>query len=491
MSDLRAPSVEHDGAEPHDGAGFRRAAWFGSIVGTVGWLWVLTHARWRVFSPARTLGDSILSAQAHAWLHGRWNLDPRVLGIEAFKIDGEYHTYFGPVPSLLRLPVVAFTDRFDARLGIASMTLALAVVLVATASLHRRIREFVRPGAPLGRGELVVVGAVQCAVAMGSVVTFLGSHPLVYHEMELWGIAGALTTAVASLAFIASPSVRSAAACGAAAAMTIGSRPSVGFGAVCTVGVLALVQFRRGWRSTTTVAIVLATALPLVAYAAVNVARFGAPFSLPLDKQVFTTGDPALGIPPDAHRQATLAANGGSLFGLRFAPTTALQYARPDAVRLDATFPWVNFPHWRAHVVGDAVFDTIDRSSSIPASMPAWTLFAVVGVVALALGRTAGTRRARAVLPALLGGVVGTAFVLTIAYVAQRYLADFFPPVLVAALVGLQVCALVRRRAFVACLAVIAVVGCWPSFALARQYQRPLSSTDPDYGRGVDTSTSR
>ena len=115
--------------------------------------------------------------------------------------------------------------------------------------------------------------------------------------------------------------------------------------------------------------------------------RFGAPFALPLEKQVFTTYD--------AQRQATLAANGGSLFGAKFVPTTLLQYARPDAVRFDSTFPFVNFPHHRAHVVGHVVFDTLDRSSSMPASMPGFSAPGVDRRVALLRGPEPESRRRR------------------------------------------------------------------------------------------------
>ena len=183
--------------------------------------------------------------------------------------------------------------------------------------------------------------------------------------------------------------------------------------------------------------------------------------------------------------------NGGSLFGAKFAPTTLLQYGRPDALRFQSSFPWVNFPRWRAHVLGGVVFDTIDRSSSIPASMPGFTLLACFGVVALVRGRRGSPLHpSRIVLPSVVGGAAGTVFVITIAYVAQRHLADFFPPLLVLALVGVQALALRPNRRVVTAVIAVCIVGTWIGFGLARVYQHNLRPGDPDWGRGTRTISS-
>ena len=454
---------------------------------------MLTEARFDLFTRNAFLGG-VHDAQARALLHGHWDVPASTLGIEAFKIDGRYYTYFGPWPTLLRMPVVALTHRLDGRLTVVSMIVACVVALAATSSVHRQLREALRPDAPFGRSEALWVGAFQFAVAMGSVVTFLGSRPLVYHEMELWGVAGALTTAATSIAFLRRQSVRSALLLGGAATITLLSRPSVGFGAVVTVGLVFLGALRgrtvaRDRRIV--VALAAAAAVPVLLYGATNVARFGGPFSLPLDKQVFTTGDPATGLPADTLRQAALAANGDSLFGVKFAPTTLLQYGRPNALRFQSSFPWVNFPRWRAHVLGGVVFDTIDRSSSIPASMPGFTLLACFGVVALVRGRRGSPLHpSRIVLPSVVGGAAGTVFVITIAYVAQRYLADFFPPLLVLALVGVQALALRPNRRVVTAVIAVCIVGTWIGFGLARVYQHNLRPGDPDWGRGTRTISS-
>ena len=342
---------------------------------------------------ATTLLGGIHDAQARALFAGHWNLPLRDLGIEAFKIHGKYQTYFGIWPTVLRMPVLALTHRFDGGLTGPSMLLALVVALWATAGIHWQLRARLSPAeganepASMGRGEWWATAGFQALVGCGSIVVFLASRPLVYHEMEMWGIAGGLAAGDQLLRCVQAPTARRAAVCGAAAAVALLSRPSVGFGVVATIGlfwIVAVFRRRDTWRYI--VALAAAAIIPLAMYGAMNIARFGSPFSLPLQKQVFTTFD--------AQRQATLAANGGSLFGAKFVPTTVLQYARPDAVRFDAKFPFVDFPLHRAHIVGNVVFDTLDRSSSLPASMPGLSALALIGGYALVRGREQ-YRRAR------------------------------------------------------------------------------------------------
>jgi hypothetical protein len=467
-------------------ARFVRANLVGDAVGFAICAWLLAIAPTNALT---SLLGSIDDKQARRLFQGHWDLPFKDLAIEAFKIHGHYETYFGIWPAVLRMPVLAVTHRFDGRMTGASMLLALAVALGASGGIHWQLRALLHDAgpdadpAPVGRGEWWATAAFQAALGGGSIATFLASRPLVYHEMEMWGIAGGLASANCLLRYLHAPSLRRAGACCFAASITLLSRPSVGFGVLASFGLVWLVAIvRRHDPVRLLVAFAGAGLVPLVLYGAMNIARFGSPFSLPLQKQVFTTYD--------TQRQAALAANGGSLFGIKFVPTTLLQYARPDAIRFGRGFPFVNFPHERAHVIGHVVFDTLDRSSSLPTSMPGFCALALVGAFLLLRGARPGYRRARALLwPIVVGGVLGTGFALTIAFVANRYLADFMPPLVVLAIVGLR--ALIdssrgRSRQVVRVGAVaLFLIGVWISLGLAIVYQRDLKPGDPDYGRGV------
>jgi hypothetical protein len=454
--------------------------------------WMITNARFDFFK--REPFGQIQDAQARALFHGRWNIPPDVAYIEGFQIHGKTFTYFGPFLAVLRMPVLLVTDRLDGRLTIVSMILAFVVLLIAATHLQWRLRSILRADQPVTTGEAVVVGVFTFLIGAGSIVVFLGSIGLVYHEVELWGIAWAVAAADGIVGFAIRPSRANAIWASVFAVAAMMTRVSVGVGAVVALGLVAGAQLlRRIWPDHLRAPARLAPGadargrwnlVPLIAgivlavglYGAVNEARFGSPYQLPLDKQVFTQ--------INARRRAALAANGGSLFGAKFVPTNLVQYGRPDALRLSSRFPYVDFPP-AAPVIGGVTYDTISPASSVPASMPGFTVLAIAGVVFLLR-----PRRARATIdvarlwPPIVGGVLGTAFVLTIAFIANRYLADFFPPLLFAALIGGQRVGqwfddgVVRgARAFaVGALVVLFLAGGWISFGLGRVYQRPAAA---------------
>lgn len=484
---------------------FAAACAAGGAPATFVFAWMITHGRWNFFAK-QTLGD-VQDAQARSLFHGRWNVPFDAVGFEGFKIHGHYYTYFGLFPAVLRMPVLLVTNRLDGKLTILSMLLGLVLLLAGASHLHWRLRGALRGDRALTWIEAAAAGTITFLVGAGSIVTFLGSQGLIYHEVELWGVTWAVLAADALVVFAVTPSRRAALFAVVAMTCALMTRVSVGLGAVAAVAIVAGAQLLRkfGPRWTRalgrlgpgpdasgrsyTVTLIVGIVVALALYAAVNDARFGTLFRLPLDKQVFTQ--------LDAQRRAALAHNGGSLFGARFVPTNLLQYVRPDAVRPASHFPWVNFPKHRAKVIGNVVFDTIDRSSSLPASMPGFVVLGIVGLVALARPRRfpTGFDAARLWAP-IVGGALGTVFVLTIAFVAHRYLADFFPALLFAALIGVQRVAVAvehrgataSTRAGVAGLVALCLIGGWISFGLGRVYQRPVRPGDPEYTRGVPTS---
>ncbi len=217
--------------------------------------------------------------------------------------------------------------------------------------------------------------------------------------------------------------------------------------------------------------------VPLLLYVAINEVKFHTLFSLPLEKQAFSAAS--------ASRQAALAANGGSLFGVKFIPTALVQYLRPDALSFHRLFPWVGFPG-AAAVVGNVRFDTLDWASSAPATMP---VLVGTGLVGLFGAFRRGSRRpvgVEAVRAPLAGAAAGAAATLTIAYVANRYLADAFPLIAVASLAGVW---MLRswfghgRRVVTAAgaivIALLGLFGIWANLGLGLTYQRLVVATVP------------
>jgi hypothetical protein len=477
-----APTESASTRTGSDGRRFALACASGGALATFVYCWMITNARWD-FGRRQPFG-TIHDAQARSLLDGRWDVPLADVGFEGFKIGGKYYTYFGPFPALLRMPLL-LVAHVDGQLTIASMAIALIVLLATASHLQWRVRSVLRPEQALGWGEAALVGLFTFAIGAGSIVAFLSSRGLVYHEVELWGIAWAVATTDALVGFAIKPTRRGAIVAGVCTTGAMMTRVSVGIAAVVALSLVALGQILReqgrghglarfgpgsdsGSRSHVLV-LVLGIVVACGLYAGVNVARFGSPTALPLDKQVFTE--------IDEQRRIALDENNGSLFGLKFAPTGVVQYLRPDAIRFSSAFPWVDFPG-RATVIGDVEYDTLDRSSSLPASMPGFTILAIVGFVVLIRPRSTKTTFDLARFwPPVIGGLLGTAFVLTIAYVAHRYLADFFPPLLFLAIIGAQRCIQLYerkpRRAWAVALVAVFVAGAWFSWGLGRVYQGP------------------
>src|SRR4051794_15736218 len=112
----------------------RRRFTIAAVVGSMAALVVF----WVLLARTPSIFGGILDAQARALLHGHWNIPLHTFGYpeEAFLIHGRYYTYFGLWPSIVRMPVLLVTHRFDGGLTVASMLLAFTVTMVSTARLH-------------------------------------------------------------------------------------------------------------------------------------------------------------------------------------------------------------------------------------------------------------------------------------------------------------------------------------------------------------------
>ena len=482
MIDSQATVAADTGARQR----FRRAALVGALLAAPIFYWMVNAGQLNPFH-AEIFGN-FYDIQAHSLFDGHWDVPARAVAFEGFLIDGKTYLYFGPVPALLRLPIVAITDSLDGKLTQVSMLAAFAVALVFVTRLSWRIRGLVRGDAPVSRLELWAVGAYVFLIATGSVMFFLASRAFAYHETELWGAALALAAYDAILAVLLEPSRRWIILAGLWTSAAFLTRATVGAGPLVALAiVIAVLVLRRIWpRRLGGVArwfaapdelgsarlfwwLAAAAALPVVLYVYVNYSRFGSFFGLPFDHQVYSQFNPA--------RRRALADNGGSLFGLKFLPTQLLQLVRPDGWRFDSLFPWIAFPR-PATVLGGVTFDTRDWASSIPATMPALTLLGGTGVVLLV--RRAGAAAVRA---PLIGAVIGGLATLTIAFVANRYMSDLLPAIVLASLVGLHALLGAARRAprrtwtrvFAVAALVLVPISLWVNFALAFSYQRALS----------------
>jgi hypothetical protein len=500
---------------------FTIACLIGGVIAVIGYVLVL-HVGSGGFFRQETFGN-FFDTQANAWLHGRWNVPPGVFFIEGFRHGAKTYTYFGPWPALLRLPLLAITGSPSGHLTPLSMTIAFAVAMVGVAMTQWRLREMFRPGRPLGRGELALSGAVVFATGCGTTLLFLASRAWVYHEALMWGVALSIVAYERTIAFMMRPTRGRLVAAAIFAGLAFLSRASVGTGPMIALGLVLVGRLlravhdrwsarrarasdadseaevpdatpaRRGvmryldWlggaddRRTWIIPIFIALAIPSIIFVYVNYAKFGTLFSIPWRHQELTLINPR-------HRRI-LDQNGGTYFGLKFAPSTLFQYFRPDALSFDPHFPWVMFPRFTPHIFGGVEFDTLDPSTSLVTSMPAFTLLGIVGLIAAVFPRFGRTREAAWLRVPLIGAIGGVGPTIAISFIAERYLGDFVPLIVLAALIGIQV--LMRRnegrerrgaaRVWIVVVSVLALFGVWVNGGLAVVYARlyvPQHDTD-------------
>jgi hypothetical protein len=441
-------------------------------------------------------GRGVLSGfydeQARSLLDLRWDVPAPAVSIEGFRVGHKTYMYFGPFPALLRLPVVAVTERLDGRLTPLSLLLAFVVAMVFTVRLAWRIRPLVRPDQPLGRGEAWAVGGFVFLTGVGTVLLFLAAEPIVFHEAELWAIALALGAFDLIIGAARSPTTGRVVMAGVLTLLTVLTRGVVGAGPVLALGLFAVAALAPATRRlvglpedargrAVALRFAIAACVPIVIYAYINYAKFGTLFSLPFEKQAGTA--------VSADHRRVLAANDGSMVGLQFVPTTVLQYFRPDALHFSQLLPWVAFPG-PATIVGDTVFDQRILTSSVVNSMLLSTVLAVVGIVALVRARAAEAgARALAVLrvPVVAAAVASTA-VLAFGFIAQRYLGDFVPVVVLLATVGLfrvvswtgRLTRPAWRRLLVGGVVLLGVVSVWWSVGFTIYHQQ---ASTPDDGK--------
>ncbi|HEV7757851.1 MAG TPA: hypothetical protein VGO78_02640 [Acidimicrobiales bacterium] len=531
-------TVGIDGLTSSDRVRLRRA-WWGAALPTLAlFSWVLTAGRWDLLQ--RQYFDNFFDAQTRAMFDGRLDVPPDVVGFEGFITHGKTYIYFGPFPAFLRMPLMALTDRYDGRLTTLSILAATVALVYAAFRLSCSLRRLVRGTDPVGRRELWATAGLSVAV-LAAPPLFLMSSAVVYHEATMWGLAFTVGAydgivrwqrdrrgwrlLVISLLF----------------AGGLMSRQTVALGPVAALGLVGLAELIRLWRNRPAldldaapgldappeetipaapavpaadaddpaepeprpapqpelrpkataglrpllglaVALALTAFIPLAISSAFNQAKLGQLFGLPMGRQAFAENL--------TNRAAVLEEN-PSYASASFLGTTSWTYLRPVGLDVRRDLPWIDFPRTGPEVVGgeDVTFDVLDWSSSLPVTAPALTVLTVGGLV-----WTVRTRRRRGpdarLWPYWVGTVVGSTSVLLFAFIANRYLADLYPVVVVGGLIGFHAAGQAsarwrpgRRRVLLGGVGVLIVAGLVVNLALALEYQRERGPVVPEAWR--------
>ncbi|MGA2837614.1 MAG: hypothetical protein ABSF84_13540 [Acidimicrobiales bacterium] len=429
---IRAESPERVVASPDPGRRrFTVASLVGVVVAALPFLWIL----WGTWEPPSffrklTYEANFYDLQTRAMFHGGLAIPKGSIGVEGFVVGGRTYTYFGLFPSVLRMPILAVTHSFDGRLTAPSILLAWLVTAAFFVPLCWRVRLLVRGDAPVGWAEAASFGVLTTTFLGGSVFLLLGAVPYVFSEDLAWSVALTVGSIFCLLGVVVRPSWGRVVASGGLMICANQDRSTTGWatvvGAVLIAGWFLLgkggEERRRWW-----LPVAAAGGIALLLGCAVNYAKFGALFGLPIKDQVYSM--------TNAYRQRFLAANHDSEVGTAFIPSNLLAYLRPDGIEFSSVFPFITLPASPAPALGGVLFDRLYRTASVTASMPLLSGLSIWGLVtAFRPHPVAMVSRTRLLL--LAAGSAGAALMLW-GYIAPRYLADFLPFLAIGSAVGL------------------------------------------------------
>lgn len=410
---------------------FTVAVAIGGAVAAVPFLWTL-WSLWGAPSPIRSTvyEANFYDLQTRAIFHGHLWLANGAIGIEAFVHGGHEYTYFGLFPSLLRIPILLVTSRFDGKLSAPSLLTAWTLTGVLAAMLMWRVRILIRGETALGRLEAVALGVLEATILSGTVFVLLASTPYVFSEDIAWSICLTVGSLFALLGVVERPSWGRIILSFVFVLAANLDRATTGWACVVAAvligiwfGIGRLRREQRRW----CLPLIGVGVIPLLVGCAVNYAKFGVLFGVSNFEQIWTH--------VNAYRRVFLAANHNAEEGVIFVPSNLLAYLRPDGIRWTPNFPFVTLPGSPPAALGGVLFDRRYRTASLTASSPLLVALSIWGLIVAfkprPVGRVALTR-----ILLLSAGAAGAALLLW-GYIAPRYLGDFVPFLVLAGAVGM------------------------------------------------------
>ncbi|HKP02514.1 MAG TPA: hypothetical protein VJU77_04045 [Chthoniobacterales bacterium] len=455
------------------------------FVSLIVWCWFVTWGDWKFFQPEEFCG--FYDAYARSILHGHFDVPRSAIGLEAFTFEGKTYGYFGIAPALLRIPLVLIFPNMDGQWSRVMMLAAAMISLICAYALLRMFHGSERQPTP---GERVLHSIFIVSAGVGSTVVFLIGRSYTFHEALMWSGAFALLFAWALARYFQRPQTKFLLLAAAFSFMSFHSRATTGAGAVLAMAIVAAVLAVRASgkpafaaamfglgkveRSGRQAAIALAAvAITAAIYFGVGYAKFKTFEPMPMRYYDFYNQFPI-----------RMRITQGKQLHLRNVPSAIATYFGVHGFRIKDDFPWL-YPEEEQTVIGWPRNDVIEPFSTVPVSMPALSLLAVIGIAALGSGSNESLKRARLPAVALFAG---GSLVLATVGVTGRYLHDFYPALIMCAAAGVaRLGSSPRLRSINALAAVLAAVSIVLNCSFSFIHQRKNFDTSEQLQQRVNS----
>ena len=415
---------------------FANASLIGGIVALFGFVTLIS--RFFTSFDRVLFGSDFYDVQATSMLHGHFFVSPNVAQLEGIAVHGKTYFYFGPLLSVLRMPFVVFFPSTSGHLTPLSMTIAFIIFLGAASWLSWLARCLIACDKPVTRWVFYGQTAFVLLVGLGTVAFFLAGNPTVYYETELWGAALALCCLVAFLRFFATRSLQWLLGLSGLTLALAMTRISIAIGMIALLALATALSCLEYWQlrqhkqvsgqensSPWRVAAgFVSLGTIFVATAGVNLAKFSTLTSIPFSSQQGVTSN----FTPISAAYFKLHHD---VLALRFLPTTLVTYFSPFSFHISPLFPFFDYTR-SIKVVGGVQFPWLQPSSSVTDTMPLFLVLTFLGFLVI-FGFAKNASRIPQGNPFLAfrwafgGALVSCMGTLLFAGVANRYMSDFLP----------------------------------------------------------------
>ncbi len=271
--------------------------------------------------------DNFFRHQINALIDGHWWVEPYQLWGECFLRDEKCLSYFGLMPSVIRIPFLPILNRFDTA---GSAYFIAAALTLASNSFWMLAKDV----APTFLGGSFFVRLTTAFLIGPASLLYFGSRTSVYHESLVWSIAFACVALRRYCLWTNNSSHKNLIFLIIALSLSAGTNPSV----LPLAGVVAMaVGVQLYSKSQIVSRSLLSSGALFLVPALVLFGTFFLKFGTPFFDETWHQS-----IPENQDWARVLLENGGEVSALKFIPVQLYSVLRIDGLAFDQVWPWIS-----------------------------------------------------------------------------------------------------------------------------------------------------